>query len=157
MFNFSNIRLLKPSDLSKLKEILDQIELFPSYMLEEMVKPFFQDPECEDIWCVCEHDGEAIALLYCVPEQLTESTWNMLALGVEPSSQRQGVGALLINHIEQVLSRLGPVTLLVETSSLPTHDGPRRLYDRLGYREEAVITDFWSKGDHKVIFWKSLG
>lgn len=156
MFNLSNIRSLQRSDLAQLKVVLDQTELFPSDMLPEMVRPFFEDSTSTDLWYVYEHDGEPVALLYCVQEKLTEGTWNVLALAVGPSLQNRGIGALLMKYIEQFLSDRHQSTLLVETSSLPEFDCTRKFYDRIGYNKEAVIRDFYTKGDHKVVFWKSL-
>ncbi len=125
-------------------------------MLEEMVHPYFNDPNCNDLWQVYEHNEEPIALLYCVKEQLTQGTWNVLALGVEPEYQSQGIGELLMNNIEQNLRYENQTTLIVETSSLPEYARSRKFYERIGYQKEAVIRDFWSKGDGKIVFWKSL-
>ena len=156
MFKSSNIRPIIPSDLTNLKLLLNQTQLFPSKMLEEMIHPFFNDPECRDYWHTYEYEGEAVALLYCVHEMLTEGTWNVLAVAVEPAFQNRGIGELLLRNIEQILSETSQSTLLVETSSLPEYEGSRNFYGRIGYHQEAVIRDFYAKGDHKIVFWKSL-
>ncbi len=156
MFELSNIRALKRSDLVNLKVILDQTELFPSDMLDEMVDPFFNDPVCSDLWQVYEHEGRPVAFLYCVHEKLTEGTWNVLAIAVFPDFQNQGIGKLLMSNLEEILKGDNHTTLLVETSSLPEYENTRRFYDSIGYNKEAVIRDFYAKGDHKIVFWKSL-
>ena len=156
MFKLSNIRSLKQSDITKLKVVLDQTELFPSEMLEDMVNPFFNDSDCTDFWQVYEHHGEPVGFLYCIQEKLTESTWNVLAIAVLPDLQNQGIGGLLMSKIEQILHNSNHSTLLVETSSLPEYDRTRKFYERIGYHKEAVIRDFYTKGDHKVVFWKSI-
>ena len=156
MSKLSNIRTLKSSDLAKLKIVLDQTELFPSSILEQMANPFFNDSDCNEIWQVYEHNGDAVAFLYCVQEKLTEGTWNVLAIAVLPSVQNHGIGRLLMSNIERVLQKNNQSTLLVETSSLPEYDRTRKFYDHIGYHKEAVIRDFYAKGDHKVVFWKSL-
>ncbi|MGH1485458.1 MAG: GNAT family N-acetyltransferase [Cellvibrionaceae bacterium] len=156
MFKSSNIRSLKLSDLAKLKVILDQTELFPSEMLEEMANPFFHDSVCTDFWQVYEHNGETIGFLYCVQERLTEGTWNVLAIAVLPEFQHQGIGGLLMSNIEQILQSSNSSTLLVETSSLPEYGRTRKFYDSIGYHKEAVIRDFYAKGEDKIVFWKSL-
>jgi GNAT superfamily N-acetyltransferase len=156
MFKSSFIRSTKISDLPKLKVILDQTELFPSEMLEEMIHPFLHDPSCTDIWQVYEHNDEPIALLYCVKEQLTEGTWNVLALGVATKYQSQGIGELMMNSVEHSLRHQNQTTLVVDTSSLAEYRRSREFYERIGFNKEAVIRDFWAKGDHKITFWKSL-
>ena len=156
MYKSSFIRAPRASDIPKLKAILEQTELFPSEMLEEMIQPFLHDSSCTDIWQVYEHIGEPIALLYCVKEKLTEGTWNVLALGVATKHQGQGVGELMMSNVEQTLRHQNQTSLIVDTSSLPEYDRSRKFYERIGFHKEAVIRDFWAKGDHKITFWKSL-
>lgn len=105
MSKLSNIRALHLSDLARLKIILDQTELFPSDMFEEMTDPFFNDSDCVDIWHVYENENEIEAFLYCVHEKLTKGTWNVLAIAVLPAFQNKGIGSALMNNIEQVLRR----------------------------------------------------
>lgn len=57
---------------------------------------------------------------------------------------------------EQRLRSLGQRILLVDTSSTDAFTLTRKFYTRNGYEEEARIRDFWSAGDDKVIFRKSL-
>ena len=131
MSKFSHIRCLKPSDLTKLKVLLDQTELFPTELLEEISHPFFRDSHCTDLWQVYEYSGEPVAFLYCVQEKLTKSTWNVLALAVLPELQRQGIGRLLMNNVEQILQNRNQSTLLVETSSLPEYSRTALLHGEL--------------------------
>ena len=156
MFKPPNIRPLKPSDLIKLSLILERTALFPPDMLEEMASPFFSETNCSDLWLVCEQQGSLVGFSYCVHEKLTEGTWNVLAIAVLPEMQNQGLGGLLMEHIEQTLKRRHSTTLLVETSSLSEYEGARKFYESIGYEKEAVIRDFYAKDDHKIVFWKSL-
>ncbi len=156
MFYLSNIRSILPSDLTKLKVILDQVGLFPAEMLDDMIDPFFSDTNSDVYWHTYEHCGEPIALLFCEKERITESTWNILAIAVKPTFQSQGIGELMMKNIEQALRTNNQSTLIVETSSLPEYERTRKFYDRIGYDREAVIRDFYSPGDNKVVFWKTL-
>ena len=121
-----------------------------------MASPFFSDANGSDLWHVCEQQGSPVGFSYCVHEKLTEGTWNVLAIAVLPEMQNQGLGGLLMEHIEQTLRRRDSTTLLVETSSLSEYEGARKFYESIGYQKEAVIRDFYAKDDHKVVFWKSL-
>lgn len=125
-------------------------------MLDEMISPFFNDNECTDYWTTYEHEGMPVCLLYCEQERMTEGTWNVLAVAVLPELQSKGLGALLMANIEQTLINNQQNTLLVETSGLPEYERTRLFYDNIGYTREAVIRDFYAKGEDKVIFWKSL-
>ena len=41
-------------------------------------------------------------------------------------------------------------------SGAPEFELTRKFYEQLGYTKEAVIREFWQKGEDKVIFWKKL-
>ena len=70
-----DIRYTEPGDIADLKSVLDQTELFPSEMLEEMLSGFLNGDN-EELWLTCETDGRAIGFCYTVPVQLAEGTWN---------------------------------------------------------------------------------
>ena len=150
------IRMANSSDVPALKDVLDSIDLFPSEMLEDMMAPSQTDPESQDIWFTAEREGTPIALGYCRPEPLTEGTFNLLAIGVHSQVQSKGTGGRMMAFIEAHLTSLGHRVLIVETSSTDAFEGTRRFYEHLGYTQEAVIRDFWSDGDHKVVYWKKL-
>ena len=154
--NKYSIRSVLRSDIAKLKIVLDETQLFPSTMLDEMIEPFFEDAQCRAHWLTCDLDDQAVALLYCIPEMMTEGTWNVLAIAVKPEFQSHGIGEQMMSHIEQSLIASGEQTLIVETSSLPEYDRTRQFYQRIGYCREACIRDFYAKGEHKIVFWKSL-
>ena len=46
--------------------------------------------------------------------------------------------------------------LLVETSSTAAYARARHLYETSGYRREAVVHDFYARGDDLVIYVKDL-
>jgi hypothetical protein len=46
--------------------------------------------------------------------------------------------------------------LVIETSSTPRYDKTRRFYERSGYRQVAVVPDYFEDGDHMVLFHKDL-
>lgn len=150
------IRPTQLKDIAGLKIVLDETELFPSDMLEEMLHGFLLDEDCPDIWLTAEIGGEVVGFCYAVPEQLTEGTWNMLAIAIHPGKQGAGIGKDLTKHLEAMLAESGQRILIVDTSGTDSFAATRRFYSNNGYAEEARIRDFWSDGDDKVIFRKAL-
>jgi ribosomal protein S18 acetylase RimI-like enzyme len=142
-------------DIPALQIVLDRTELFPGHMLPEMLATALAG-ETEAFWLTCHIDGSPVGFCYTVPEKLTDGTWNMLALAVHPDLQGSGLGTALVQAAEQRLRSLGQRILLVDTSSSDAFTLTRKFYARNGYEEEARIRDFWSAGDHKVIFRKAL-
>ncbi len=152
----SNIRKVQINDLTGLKEVLDSSELFASEYLDDMISDYFNNSDSDDIWFTYIDNDRPIAIGYCAPEKLTNGTYNLYAIAVRKELQGQGIGKKMMNFIEKLLSDSGKRILIVETSSLDQYALTREFYDKLGYRREAVIKDFWNDGEDKVIFWKKL-
>ena len=150
------IRSVIEKDVQGLKAVLDTLELFPSEMLEDMISDYFTNQDSEDIWFTACQDDLPVAIAYCVPEKLTEGTFNLLALGVKPEFAGKGLGKKMMEHIEDKLRSLEHRMLIIETSSLAEFEDAQKFYQNLNFEKEAVIRDFWSEGDDKIVFRKKL-
>ena len=150
------IRPIKKSDLPALKEVLDTIELFPSEYLDGMIADYLNNPESEDIWFTSTEGEKPISLAYCAPEKFTEGTFNLYAIGVKKDCQGKGLGGKMMDYLEKELKSAGNRVLIVETSSSPDLELTREFYPKQGYKQVAVLPDFWTEGEDKVIFWKKL-
>lgn len=156
MPQYPSVRATRSQDIPALKKVLDDTLLFPSEMLDDMVCDYLSNTDSEDLWLTCELDSEAIGFCYAAHEQLTEGTWNMLAIAILPSKQGNGVGRALVKELETNLRRCGQRILIVDTSGTDEFARTRDFYRKNGYSEEVRIRDFWAAGDDKIIFWKSL-
>ena len=145
------IRPLRREDLAAAQAVIAAVDLFPPEMLPEMAAPYLQG--ADELWLIAE--GGA-GLAYAAPERLTDGTWNLLMLAVDPACQKQGLGRRLVAAVEAALRDREARLLLVETSGVPDFAGQRRFYARLGFRREARIRDYYQAGDDKVIFAKPL-
>jgi ribosomal protein S18 acetylase RimI-like enzyme len=152
----NKIRTVIQSDIDGLKNVLDSSELFPSEYLDEMISDFINNTETQEIWYTYIDDNKPVAIGYCVPEKLTNGTYNLLAIGVSQDSQRNGVATEMMNYIEQLLRLKEGRILIVETSSDDAQIGARKFYEKIGYTQMAVIKDFWNDGEDKIVFWKKL-
>lgn len=150
------IRPTLGTDINHLKTVLNTIELFPPEMLDDMMSDYLTNPETQDVWFTALVDDTPIALGYCVPEMLTEGTYNLYAIGVKNDLQGKGIGQKMIAYLETQLKEEGHRILIVETSGGPDLALTRKFYKDLDYTKEAVIRDFWSEGEDKVVYWKKL-
>ena len=150
------IRPVTTTDVDELKLVLDSCELFPSDYLDEMISDYFNNAETEDHWFTFLIDEKPVAIGYCIPEKLTEGTYNLLAIGVSQNAQRKGVASAMMEYIEQQLKQNNGRLLLVETSSDEAQIAARKLYQKIGYKQVAVIDDFWKEGEDKIVFLKQL-
>jgi ribosomal protein S18 acetylase RimI-like enzyme len=150
------IRNTLKEDLNGLKEVLDSSELFPSEYLDEMIANYLTDPASEEIWFTCLQDNVIVGLGYCVPEKLTDRTYNLLAIGVMKDLQGKGIGRRMMTYIEDLLRGLDKRILIVETSSDPNFEQTHLFYEKLNYSKEAVIRDFWQDREDKIVYLKKL-
>ncbi|TAG92253.1 MAG: GNAT family N-acetyltransferase [Oscillatoriales cyanobacterium] len=112
----------------------------------------FEPHETEEL----AHDDGLVGVAYVAPERMTEGTWNLYLIAVHPDRQRQGRGAALLAHVEQMLAQRGERVLLVETSGLESFEYVRSFYRKSGYDEEARIREFYKAGEDKIVFRKAL-
>ena len=151
-----HIRNTIRDDINGLKEVLDSSELFPSEFLDDMIFEYLNNPESEEIWFTSLQENKIVGLGYCTPEKLTEGTYNLLAIAVRKEIQGKGVGRKMMDYIEQLLKERTKRVLIAETSSDSQYTLTREFYEKLNYRKEATIQDFWKEGEDKIIYWKKL-
>ena len=149
------IRSIEPSDLAAIKQLIDATQLFPSEMMDEMTRAYFDGNPENEIWLTA-GDTEGKAVLFCGNEKMTEGTRNCFLIAVHPDHQGQGIGTELMQHLENRMRDANDRVLLVETSSLGEYDRTRAFYRKLGYEEEARIRDFYQAGEDKVVFRKAI-
>jgi ribosomal protein S18 acetylase RimI-like enzyme len=150
------IRPIKPSDMEGLRRVIISSELFPVEYLDEMIADYLNNPNSQDVWFTCIDGTLPTAVGFCIPEKFTSGTYNLLALGVLKGVQRTGVATKMMQFLEKKLREMGARVLIVETSSDDAQRAARGLYFKIGYTEIAVIKDFWSEGEDKIVFWKKL-
>lgn len=150
-----SIRPTKTQDIPALQIVLEGTKLFPPEMLEGMFEAS-QATDPKELFFTYEDYGTTIAFCYAAPEELTNGTWNMLAIAVLPIRQGEGVGAALTAHLEAKLKSEGYRILIADTSGADDFSQTRMFYKKNGYSEEARIRDFWDAGDDKVTFRKAL-
>ena len=150
------IRPVIKYDIDGLKQVVDSSELFPSEYLDEMISEYFENPNTKDFWFTYIDNNRQVAIGYCVPEKLTDGTYNLLAIGVSNDLQRKGIANQMMNYIEQLLKQKDGRLLIVETSSDDAQIGARQFYNKIGYNQAAIIKDFWKDGEDKIVFCKKL-
>jgi GNAT superfamily N-acetyltransferase len=113
------IRKIEKKDIPHLKNVIDSTGLFPSELSDDMIADYFNNPNSSDIWLTLELDEVPVVVAYCAPERLTSGTYNLYLIAVLKDHQGKGLGATMMQYIEQLLKKQGQRVLLVETSGLP--------------------------------------
>lgn len=151
----SNTRSVDAQDLPFLKDVVDTSGLFPGDMLPGMIGDSLESDDSEEYWLTYELE-KPIAVAYFAPERMTSGTWNLLLMAVHVDHQGSGIGAKLMEHIENFLRSKKERLIIVETSDLEEFTLTRKFYRGIGYIKEAHIREFYDEGEGKVVFCKTL-
>jgi ribosomal protein S18 acetylase RimI-like enzyme len=135
-------RVFKPLEIAALQEVLDD---------------FHAGTAGEDHRCITfEQSGQAIGFAYFAPVEMTDRSWHLWWIVVDPEIHTRGIGSQLMRRVEEdVLAANGRV-LFVETSGLPHYEPTRRFYIKLHYEQEAKMRDFYAEGDDMIVFRKLI-
>ncbi len=154
------IRSTTPDDSIALIALAEATGLFEANQLDEvseMLADYFGGNSDSDRFWITDDDGGPVGVAYCELEPMTDRTWNLQLIAIQPDRQGQGRGATLLRYVEQTLTARGGRVLLVETSGLPEFDHVRSFYRKCGFDEEARIRDFYKAGDDKIVYRKAIG
>jgi ribosomal protein S18 acetylase RimI-like enzyme len=101
-------------------------------------------------------DGRVRGYACYGPRSLTDGTYDLYWIAVDPECRRAGVGRLLLDWVEKEICKMGGRLIVVETSGLEKYAPTRRFYLATGYILEATLKDFYKDGDDLVIFTKHV-
>jgi ribosomal protein S18 acetylase RimI-like enzyme len=83
---------------------------------------------------------------------MTEGTFDLYWIVVDPATKRSGVGRRLMAQVELALRESGARLLRVETEGGDAYAATRNFYARVGYEVLATIRDFYAPGRDLVVF-----
>jgi D-alanine-D-alanine ligase len=90
------------------------------------------------------------------PVPLTLNSYDLYWIAVRKEVQGIGIGKMLLSCSEAAIFELGGRRIYIETSSRDLYLPTRLFYERCGYRAEAILREFYSPVDNKVIYVKPL-
>jgi len=154
------LRPTSPADREPLWKIAEATRVFRPLeldVLNEVIDDYFKLPEeAGDQALTYELEGKPVGFVYYAPTPMTDRTWHLYWIFVDPTIHAKGLGTLMLKHVENELKAGGARILLIETSSLPIYDLTRKFYLKHGYEEAAIIKDFYIEGDDQVTYRKRL-
>jgi ribosomal protein S18 acetylase RimI-like enzyme len=100
--------------------------------------------------------GEATGYVCFGPTPMTRSTFDLYWVVVHAAARGKGVAGALIGAMEDALAGRGGGQVRVETSETEGYGAARRLYDKLGYPEQARFDDFYAPGDALIVYYKRI-
>ena len=106
---------------------------------------------------LAEQDDRLVGYSCYGPIACTDHAFDLYWVAVQPDFQNRGLGRRLIQETEQRIRDAGGDRVYVDTSERAQYARTRAFYESCGYRQEAVLSDFYSPGDGKVVYCKRLG
>jgi len=100
--------------------------------------------------------GQSLGYSCFGPIPCTVSSFDLYWIAVQDRFRDLGLGTLLLTESEGAIRSIGGSRVYVETSSRSQYESTRMFYSRRGYRQEALIPDFYAPGDAKIIYLKEL-
>ncbi len=154
------IRPLEPRDRSSIERIVQNVGNFSNEEIKtalELVDAWLHHGEKSDYICdVLESDKEIHGYICFGPTPLTNGTFDLYWIAVDPAGHGKGYGQSLLCHAETQVTARGGRILLIETASQEAYAGTVRFYERAGYELVSTIPDFYRKGDDKLTYLKRL-
>ena len=88
------------------------------------------------------------------PNRPDRLSFDLYWIVVDRSLQGRKIGRVLLEKTEQLVRAAGGRRVYAETSGRDQYSPTRGFYLRRGYRQDAVLRDFYAPGDDKVVFVK---
>ena len=150
----------EPRDRESVREILDSTGFFYPDEIDtavELVDDRLARGEVSGYYFLfADQGGKTIGYTCFGPIACTRASYDLFWIGVHESCRGQGVGKQLLAESEAIIRRMGGARVYIETSSKEQYVPTRGFYLKAGYREEAILEDFYGPGDGKVIYVKAL-
>lgn len=154
------IRELKPDDVDRLLELTRSCGVFRPDEIEiaaEVLRDAVRDGVGGHYQVlVAELNGRAVGWSCHGRVPLTDATFDLYWIAVDPQQQRSGIGRILLSEVERQIVAIGGRWLLAETSSTDIYRATREFYLRCGFHVVSQIDDFYRAGDGKTTFGKRL-
>mgnify|MGYP003387039312 CR=1 FL=1 len=103
-----------------------------------------------------ESNQKILGWVYFAPSFKSDGVWDLWWIGVNPKFQGKGVGGKLLKFVEEKVKEANGRILIIETSHAEPLETARKVYLKRGYTNCGRIPDYYSDGDDKIIFAKSL-
>jgi ribosomal protein S18 acetylase RimI-like enzyme len=155
------IRPLAQKDRARLHLMLTSTQVFTSEEIDvamELIDVVLKDRNQKDyeIYCMVEDADQPIGYICYGPTPMTQGTFDLYWIAVDPRYQGQGIGSRLLGFLEEGIKERKGRLILVDTSSITEYEKTQKFYFRKGFQEVARVPDYYWPGNDRITFCKRL-
>ena len=151
------IKALQKTDLESMLALLKGIPLFTKDETEvvlELLDIYLNDNKNKDyLFFATEEDNKDLSSFICFgPTPMTDGTYDLYWIGTNQNYEKRALAKQLVNHMIDYLKERNGRIIRVETASKDSYSGTKAFYERINFKEEARIRDFYAVGDDLIMF-----
>ena len=153
------IREVVTQDRTELMRILKATGVFKESELQvadEVLQDSLNPNSSYQSYCLVDNAERILGFVCWGPTPCTTGTFDLYWMAVDPEAQGNGIGKELLKFAEERVKKEAARLMIIETSSTTKYDATRKFYQGMGYREIALLPDFYCPGDSKVIYGKNF-
>ncbi len=153
---------LLEEDRNRVFEILQSSGYFYPYEIDigmEVVDEYLKKGEESGYSFIgsLEGDSKILSGFICFGKTpCTDNRYDIYWIAVDNEKRGKGLGKLLMKAAEKAITSDGGKLLFVETSSRSRYRDTRNFYESCNFSIHAVVRDFYSDGDSKIVYSKKL-
>lgn len=157
MLSMLALRALQPADAPVLGRLLRDAGNFSEAEVAigvEVIEAGLRPGQTDYNFIVAEEEGRILGYACCGLASLSDGTWDLYWVAVDPRGRGRGIGRTLVEHCEEKVREARGRSLLVETSSRAGYEGTLAFYRALNYEVLARLRDYYTAGDDKIVLGK---
>lgn len=151
---------VRPSDREVVREIITTSGFFSSdevAIAVELVEARLAQGLRSGYYFWFAEDANGVIGYTCFgPIPGTLVSYDLYWIAVQNQYRGQGIGTLLLRRSEETIAMLNGRRIYIETSSRALYASTHAFYDAQGYRQEALLEDYYAPGDSKLIYVKVI-
>jgi ribosomal protein S18 acetylase RimI-like enzyme len=101
-------------------------------------------------------NGKTVGWVCFGPTACTVGTFDVFWIVVSPDCQAKGIGTKLMDFATDLIKKDSGRLIVIETSGMTKYLATQKFYEKLGYKKEAVLKDFYAPGDDKIVYLKKV-
>ena len=150
-------KFARPDDVATVEKIVKSTGFFEAVFdeidsVKADVSRIIKNPDGEEKIIFAEVDGAPMAFAVfgreCCCDALVYRSW----ICVDNSLRGMGLGKKLMDEVLADVWAAGARKLLLQTSGRPQYAPTRAFYEKLGFKNEAEIADYYTAGESSVFY-----